>query len=102
MTSSRLSLASTLLLLAVSQAACAEAQQPAAKAPPPKPEVTADGLVRMAPGQECFIDPKNKRVVVKGEVCLREGQLEMLVTLAGTKEHEAVVAVKSKAYLIHA
>lgn len=94
------SVVSGFCLLLATQLAC-QAQAPAKKAEP-KPETNAEGMIRLAPNQECWLDLKNKRVMLKGEVCFREGQLEMLVTLAGTKEHEAVVAVKSKAFLIHA
>jgi hypothetical protein len=38
-----------------------------------------------------------------GEVVLRKGPpLEMFACLAGTKEHESIVAVETKAYMVHA
>jgi len=60
------------------------------------------GLKRLAPDGKVWLDAKNKRVVMLGEVCLREGQLEMFACLKGTKEHEAIVAVPTKAYVVHA
>jgi len=48
-----------------------------------------------------LIDVKRKLVIVKGKVVLRKGQLEMFVCPEGTKEHESVISVPGKAYLIH-
>ena len=41
-------------------------------------------------------------MVVDGHVCLRDGQLEMFACPKGTKEHESVIALHTKAYLVHA
>lgn len=60
------------------------------------------GMKRLNPKYNAWIDPKFKRVVVDGEVCLTEGQLEMFACLKGTKEHESIVAVDCKAYILHA
>ena len=60
------------------------------------------GLVRLAEDYDVWIDPKRKIVVVDGKVCLREGQLEMFACPKGTKEHESIVAVNSKASFVHA
>lgn len=49
-----------------------------------------------------LIDLKGKRVLIKGEVVLREGLLEMLVCLKQTKEHESLVSVDCKAQVVHA
>ena len=54
------------------------------------------------PDYDVWIDPTNKRVVVNGTICLREGQLEMFSCPKGTKEHEAIVAADTKAYAVHA
>lgn len=59
-------------------------------------------LRRLDPKSEVWIDSKNHQVVIGGEIVLREGPLELFACLKGTKEHEAVVAVRSKAYLVHA
>ena len=74
----------------------------AAKRKPAAPPVELPGLTRLAKDYEVFIDMKNKQVVLDGEVCLREGPLEMFACSEGTKEHEAVVAVKSPARFVHA
>jgi hypothetical protein len=60
------------------------------------------GLTRLDPEQPIWIDPVRKRVVLVGKVCLREGQLEMLVCPANTKEHESVLSVPVEAYKVHA
>ncbi len=61
-----------------------------------------DGLIRLSPKDACWVDPKRKQVIIDGEVCLREGYLEMFACIKGTKEHESVVALNSPAYVIHA
>jgi hypothetical protein len=48
------------------------------------------------------VDGDKKRVLVESEVCLREGQLEQLVTKKQTKEHEAILAADADARHIHA
>ena len=60
------------------------------------------GMIRFSPEADAWIDPKNKRVIVDGVVCLRSGTLEMFACLKGTKEHESIVAVDSLAAPIHA
>lgn len=60
------------------------------------------GLKRLDPQQPIWIDAARKRVVLVGNVCLREGQLEMLVCPANTKEHESVLSVPVDAYKVHA
>ena len=60
------------------------------------------GLQRLDPQQPIWIDAARKRLVLVGKVCLREGQLEMLVCPAGTKEHESVLSVPVDAYKVHA
>ncbi len=60
------------------------------------------GMVRLDPQSRIWADKKHRRVVVDGYIALRNGQLEMLACLVGTKEHESIVAVFSKAQLVHA
>ncbi len=47
-------------------------------------------------------DLSGKRVILKSEVVLREGMLEMLACLQGTKEHESILAVPTLAQTVHA
>lgn len=72
--------------------------------PQPAKRLSKDppGMKRLAPEFDVWVDPVNKRVVVDGTVCLRDGQLEMFACPKGTKEHEAVVALDTKAYVVHA
>jgi hypothetical protein len=77
----------------------AEANDP----PPPKnPSDPTAQLKRLMPKYDVFIDSKNKQVVMEGDVCLVKGVLEMFACLKGTKEHESVVAVRTKAFVVHA
>ena len=45
---------------------------------------------------------RTRRVVMVGQVCLREGQMEMFACLKNTKEHESVLAVPTEAFVVHA
>jgi hypothetical protein len=103
--------ASACLVIATCPATAQEndaKKQPAAESPSPataaKPQnVTPDdaGLVRLSKEDAVWMDAKRKLVVADGEVVLREGFLEMFACTRGTKEHESIIAVDSKAYLIH-
>jgi hypothetical protein len=66
------------------------------------PPGETEGLKLLEPESQVWLDKEKKRLVLAGRICLREGQLEMFACLAGTKEHESVVAVESKAYVVHA
>ena len=68
--------------------------------PPKLPD--PEGAKRLTKVDEVWIDTKGRRVIVDGYVSLREGFLEMLACLAGTKEHESILAVRSKAQTVHA
>lgn len=59
------------------------------------------GWVRLSPTEEVWIDAKKKQVIVGGKICFRKGLLEMFACPKGTKEHESVIAVNAKAYLVH-
>lgn len=84
---------------AAKPAAESEAQPPAASHEPARPDQA--GWTRLSPTDEIWIDTKNKRVMVGGKICFRQGLLEMFACPEGTKEHESIVAVKSKAFLVH-
>lgn len=60
------------------------------------------GLKRLSPDAKVWIDPVGKRVVLEGEIVLRRGPLELLACLKQTKEHEAIIAVDTQAYVVHA
>jgi hypothetical protein len=63
---------------------------------------TADGLLSLDPNGIVRLDREGKRLLVKTRVVLREGTLEMLCCPAQTKEHESILAVDARAYIIHA
>ena len=48
-------------------------------------------LTKLSKTGDVWFDKKRKAVVVDGQVCLREGQLEMFACPKGTKEHESVL-----------
>lgn len=66
------------------------------------PKIDPAQLKRLAKDHEIWVDLKRRFVVIGGEVCLREGALEMFACSQGSKEHESVVAVKSPARFAHA
>lgn len=49
-----------------------------------------------------LLDARNKKLLLKSEVVLREGLLELFVCLKQTKEHESVLSVKTQAKIVHA
>ncbi|MCA9188888.1 MAG: hypothetical protein KDA99_24860, partial [Planctomycetales bacterium] len=71
---------------------------PAAQAP----AAPSPGLVRLDESAEVWVDRQKHQVVVGGAVVFREGPLEMFACPKNTKEHESVVVVNAKAYLVHA
>jgi hypothetical protein len=71
--------------------------------PAPTPPKVEEKPKRVEVGKNVFLEVQGdkRRVVVNGYVCLREGQLEQLVTRKNTKEHEAIIAVDADARNIH-
>jgi len=65
------------------------------------PAKRADGLTPLNPQGTVLLDAKGKRVLLKTKVVLREGLLEMLCCLQQTKEHESVLSLDAKAYVVH-
>ena len=65
------------------------------------PTAQADKLVPLNPAKTVLLDRKGKRILLKGKVVLRKGLLEMLCCLKQTKEHESILSVDTKAYLVH-
>lgn len=59
-------------------------------------------LMRLNPQYPVFIDKAKKQVVLVGQVCQRDVPLEMFACLSQTKEHEAIVAIPTKAMVVHA
>jgi hypothetical protein len=61
-----------------------------------------EAIVSLNPNRTVLLDREGKRLLVKTHVVLREGLLEMLCCPAQTKEHESILAVDARAYVIHA
>lgn len=74
---------------------------PPADAPPSTETFTPDPAWRPL-GRSLWFDPKGKRLVMRARVVLREGPLEHLLCLKGTKEHEAILATEAIPRQIHA
>lgn len=70
--------------------------------PSEKPRAADSAVVPLNPQGTVLLDAAGKRLLLKSEVCLREGLLEMLVCLKQTKEHESVLSVDTKAQIVHA
>lgn len=88
-----------LLVLLVGAATLpADDARPAAKAAAP---VAASEPKPLNPEGTVLIDPAQHRLILKTEVVLRAGLLEMLICKSRTKEHESILAVKSEAFVIH-
>jgi hypothetical protein len=65
--------------------------------PRPDPDQTWKKL-----GDDLWFDPAKREAVILAKVVLRDGPLEHLLCLKGTKEHEAVLATAAEARAIHA
>jgi hypothetical protein len=59
-------------------------------------------LRRLSLTEEVWIDPVRKEVVVGGAIALNAGGIEVFACPEHSKEHEAVVATRSSARLVHA
>lgn len=83
------------------------ADQDTDRPPPPPSSVSlliepSPAAKKLNPQGTVLLDVANRKVVLRGELCLREGLLEMLICKAKTKEHESIVSVDAEAYAIHA
>ena len=76
-----------------------EPTKPAEKEAPPKP--VAGAPVPLNKQQTVLLDKAGGKLILQTKVCLREGALEMLCCRKGTKEHEAVLAVDTDAFVVH-
>ena len=65
-------------------------------------EPQAAELVRLSKTGEVWLDTKRKAVVMDGQICLREGNLEMFACPKGSKEHESVISINCKPEEAHA
>jgi len=72
----------------------------AAKAKPPL-KIANGEPVPLNEAGTVKLDLTNRRLLVQGEVVLRQGQLEMFACRKKSKEHESIVAIDAAAYVIH-
>lgn len=78
--------------------------EPDTAAAPPEPDPRPDRhpeLKRLSRAEDVWIDPVRKEVVVGGVIALDKGGIEVFACPEHSKEHEAVVATRSSARLIH-
>ncbi len=78
------------------------AEPDATKVPIEAPPEDKSALRKLAQDSAVWVDSKNKQIVMEGEICLTKGQLEMFACPNETKEHESVVAIDGKAFVVHA
>jgi hypothetical protein len=90
---------STALALALALAQAAPPDQPPTS--PPADAFRPDPGWKPL-GANLWFDPKARRLILRARVVLREGPLEHLLCLKGTKEHEAILAVDAVPRQIHA
>src|SRR5579875_3239180 len=74
---------------------------------PSQSQTPAVGALQPEPGwkelgRSLWFDPKEKHVILRARVVLREGILEHLLCVKGTKEHEAIVSTDAPPRRIHA
>src|SRR5262245_5547613 len=79
-----------------------QAEAAAIRAVPKNPLDPDAQLRQFSEEYDVWIDSKNKHVIMLGEICLTRGPLEMFACLKGTKEHESVISVNTKAFAVHA
>lgn len=98
-----------VLLLALTTVPSLSAAPPPAVAetadPAAPPAATPDRhpeLKRLAPQEDVWIDAAKKEVVVGCRIAIAEGPIEVFACPEKTKEHEAIVATRSSARIIHA
>jgi hypothetical protein len=79
-------------------------EKPASKSEDPSKSEKAGDAKKVEMGKNVWLEVQGnrRRVIVKAEVCLREGMLEHLMCRKRTKEHEAILAADVDARHIHA
>jgi hypothetical protein len=70
-------------------------------AEPPRPDAHPE-LVRLSKTDDIWVDRAGKQVVVGGEIALDHGVIEVFACQKHSKEHEAIVATRAPARLVHA
>ncbi len=80
------------------------AQEPDRPYGPPPDKFTPDPAWKVLDkkANSLFFDPRDRRLILRARVCLREGFLEHLLCAERTKEHESILATTASPRLIHA
>lgn len=91
-----------ILLAALLASVRAEDKPPKDAGTKDKPAPAADGQpVPLNKEGTVLLDRKGKRVLLKTHVALQQGSLEMLCCLKQTKEHESILSLDGKAFVVH-
>ena len=97
------------ILLAFGQLSARSQDRPAAETKPKLPAAVLEaakeepqGWTKLSKTGDVWLDAKRKAVIIDGQVCLREGQLELFACPKGTKEHESVVSLNGDPQVAHA
>jgi hypothetical protein len=92
---------SVAILLAAPLAAAGEPAKKTETKQQPSGAKTDEAAVALNKNATVLLDKRGNRVLLKTHVALREGALEMLCCPKGTKEHESILSLDAKAYVIH-
>lgn len=68
---------------------------------PEKLKAELEGATALNPESTVFLDVKKSNVVLRTEVACNDCLLEMLLVPEGNREHETILRIRSKAYVIH-
>lgn len=70
--------------------------------PKPGPDTFKPDPAWKAQGKSLWFDPKERRLILRAKVAIRDGFLEHLLCRTGTKEHESILATEAEPRMIHA
>ena len=70
-------------------------------AKPASPAKAGSTLVPLNKNKTVLLDVQGGRLLLKTKVCLRAGVLEMLCCRKQSKEHESILSLDSRAYVVH-
>ena len=68
---------------------------------PEKLQAELEGTTPLNPDSTVLLDVKNSRVFLRTEVVCPDCLLEMLLVPEGNREHETILNIRSRAYVIH-
>jgi hypothetical protein len=102
LTTASLALLASLTLTAQPPGGSDRPPSPTNSATPPKADAFQPDPSWKPLGPSLWFDPADRRLVIRARVVLREGPLEHLLCLKGTKEHEAILSTPASPRQIHA